>query len=70
MRGSRWPCNVHLSTRQVESFGVSIQGRLKTDFQDGRHDSQRFPFSIILAFFYLQVIMILPTKFPVDWPFG
>ena len=39
--------------------------------QDGRHGGHLgFPIRMILAFFDLQVILMLPTKFLVSWPFG
>ena len=40
----------------------------KIDFQDGSHLG--FPIGTILAIFYLQVILMLPSKFGVNWPFG
>ena len=43
----------------------------KIDFQDCNCGSHLgFPIGIILAIFDLQVAPILPTKFPVNWPFG
>ena len=43
----------------------------KIDFQDGHHGGHLgFPISKILAIFYLQVTLMLPTKFGVNWPFG
>ena len=43
----------------------------KIDFQDGRHGSHLgFPIGTILAVFDLQVILMLPSKFGVNWPFG
>ena len=41
---------------------------IKIDFQDDGHLG--FLIRNILAFFDLQVIPMLPTKFQVDWPFG
>ena len=38
------------------------------DFQDGRH--VRLPIGTILAISDLQVTLMLPTKFRVNWPFG
>ena len=40
----------------------------KIDFQDGGHLG--FPIGTILAIFDLQVILMLPSKFGVNWPFG
>ena len=43
----------------------------KQDFQDGHYGGYlRFPISMILAIFDLQVTLIIPTKFGVSWPFG
>ena len=44
----------------IKSIGLSVQ-KFNTDFQDGSH---------VLAIFDLQVTKILPTKFPVNWPFS
>ena len=55
-----------------ESIVLSVQEKkFKTDFQDGHMAaiwdflSQRFE-----LFFYLQVTLMLPTKFRVNWPFS
>ena len=40
----------------------------KIDFQDGGHLG--FPIGTILAIFFLQVTLILPSKFGVNWPFS
>ena len=41
------------------------------DFQDGSHDGHLgFTLGTILATFDLQVTLMLPTKFQVNWPFG
>ena len=41
------------------------------DFQDGHHGGHLgFPISTILAAFDLQVTLMLPTKFGVNWHFG
>ena len=55
-----------------ESIGLLVQEKKwKIDFQDGCHYSHLgFPIGMISAFFYLQVTLMLPTKFPVNWPFG
>ena len=43
----------------------------KIDFQDGRDGGHLgFMIGTILAIFDLQVTMMLPTKFRVNWPFG
>ena len=43
----------------------------KIDFQDGHHGGHLgFPISMILATFDLQVTLMLPTMFDVNWPFG
>ena len=43
----------------------------KIDFQDGPHCGHlRFPIGTLLAIFYLQVTLILPTTFPINWLFG
>ena len=55
----------------MESIGLSIQEKKqKIDFQDGCHGGHlRFPISTILAIFDLQVTLMLPSKFGVNWPF-
>ena len=52
--------------------GLSVQEKKgKIDFQDGHHGScLGFPIRMILAIFDLQVTLMLPTKFQVNWPFG
>ena len=53
-----------------ESAGLSVQEKKrKIDFQDGGHGGHLwFPIGTILAiFFYLQVTLMLPTKFLVNW---
>ena len=40
----------------------------KIDFQDGGH--LEFPIGTILDIFDLQVTLMLPSKFGVNWPFG
>ena len=43
----------------------------KKDFQDGHHGGHLgFPISRNLATFNLQVSLMLPTKFGVNWPLG
>ena len=53
----------------MESTGLLVQEKKrKIDFQDGGHLG--FPIGTILAIFDLQVILMLPSKFGVSWPFG
>ena len=53
----------------LESIGLSVQEKKrKIDFQDGGHLG--FPISTILATFDLQVTLMLPSKFEINWPFG
>ena len=53
----------------LESTGLSVQEKKrKIDFQDGGHLG--FPIRIILAIFDLQVTLMLPTKYRVNWPRG
>ena len=56
----------------LESIGLSVQEKKrKIDFQDGRHGGHLgFPIGTILAIFDLQVTLMLPSKFGVNWPFG
>ena len=56
----------------LESIGLLAQEmKWKVDFQDGGHGSHLgFPIGMILAIFNLQVIPMLPTKFPVNWHLG
>ena len=50
------------------SIGLSVQ-KLKIDFKHGDHGGHfGFPIGTILAFFDLQVTLMLPTKFQVNWP--
>ena len=44
---------------------LSIQEKHKIEFQDGGYCG-----FLIETIFYLQVALILPTKFQVNWPFG
>ena len=55
-----------------ESTGLSVQEKKrKIDFQDGSHGGHLgFPIGTILAIFDLQVTLMLPTKFPVNWLLG
>ena len=53
----------------LESIGLLVQEKKrKIDFQDGGHLG--FPISTMLANFDLQVTLMLPSKFGVDWPLG
>ena len=53
----------------LESTGLSVQEKMqKIDFHDGGHLA--FPIGTIWAIFDLQVILMLPSKFRVNWPFG
>ena len=56
----------------MESIGLSVQEKKrKIDFQDGGHGGHLgFPIGTILAIFDLQVTLMLPSKFGVNWPFG
>ena len=56
----------------LESIGLSVQEKKrKIDFQDGGHGCHLgFPISTILATSDLQVTLMLPSKFGVNWPFG
>ena len=55
-----------------KSIGLSVQDKKrKIDFQDGGHGGHLgFPIGTILANFDLQVTLMLPSKFRVNWPFG
>ena len=51
------------------SIGLLVQEkRHKIDFQDGGHFG--FLTGMVLASFDLQVILMLPTTFQVNWPRG
>ena len=51
------------------STGLSVQEKKqKIDFQDGGHLG--FQIGMILAIFDLQVSLMLPTKYQVNWPRG
>ena len=56
----------------LESIDLSAQEKKrKIDFQDGGHgDHLEFPIGTILAVFDLQVTLMLPTKYRVNWPRG
>ena len=54
--------------QSFKSIGLLEQN---IDFQDGGHGSHLgFPIRMILAIFDLQVTLMLPTKFQVNWPFS
>ena len=53
----------------LESIGFSVQEKMrKTGFQDGGHLG--FPIGTILAIFDLEITLMLPSKFGVNWPFN
>ena len=53
----------------MESIGLSVQEKKrKIDFQDGGHGGHLgFPIGTILAIFDLQVTLMVPSKFGVNW---
>ena len=53
-------------------MGLSVQEKKqKTDFQDGDNGGHPgFHIGTIFAIFYVQVTLMLPTKFQVNSPFG
>ena len=55
----------------IESTDLSVQERSKkTDFQAGLHGGHLgFQPENLLAIFDLQVALILPMKFRINWPF-
>ena len=57
---------------QRSTIGPSVQEKKqKIDFQAGRHGGHfGFPIGTMLAFFFLHVTPMRPTKFLVNWPFG
>ena len=66
-----------LSTRHPDASYLSSQlafwfmRRSEKHFQDGGNGSHLgFQIGKILADFYLQVTLMLPNKFQVNWPFG
>ena len=73
-RFSRWSAWLQswISDQNNFSNGLSVQEKKrKIDFQDGHHGGHfGFPIRMILAIFYLQVNLMLPTKFQVKWPFS
>ena len=66
---SFWPTCHPDAAYCFKSIGLSVQEeKWKIDFQDGRHGT--LPVGLILASFDLQITLMLPTKFQVNWPFG
>ena len=67
-----WSTSHPIASYQVKSIGLLVQEKKqKTDFQDGGHGSHLgFLIGTILATFDLQVTLMLPTKFQVNWPFS
>ena len=55
-----------------ESIGLPVQKKKrKRDFEDGHYGGNLgFPIGMIWAIFDLQVNLMIPTKFQVNWPFG
>ena len=64
--------NCHRSGRQPPiSRALGLEKKRKIDFQDSRHGGHHgFKIGTVLAIFVLQVTLMLPTKFLVNWPFG
>ena len=68
-------CFLSTSHRDA-SYQVSIchlvqEKKPKIDFKNGRHGCHLgFPIGIILPILNLQVSLMLPTKFQVNWPLG
>ena len=60
-----------LSTK-FQVIGLSVQEKKrKIDFWDSGHGGHiRFPIGMILDTFYLQLTLMLPTKFQVKWHFS
>ena len=67
---------IYLSVRcflsSFKTIGLLFQEKKrKIDFQDGGHGEHLgLRIRTILAIFYLQVTLMLPTKFRVNWRFG
>ena len=63
----------HLTEYKTSFKSISLlvkEKKFKTNFQDGSCGSHvGFLIITILAIFALQIIPLLPTKFPVNWPF-
>ena len=60
------------SYQVVESIGLSVrEKKQKIDFQDsGQGSHLGFAIVMILAIFDLQVTLMLPTKYRVNWPWS
>ena len=64
-----WSTSPWCFLASLESIGLSVQEKKqKIDFQDGGHLG--FLIGTIVATFDLQVTLMLPSKFGVNWPFG
>ena len=51
--------------------GLLVQEKRKIDFQDAGHGGHLgFSIGMILLIFYLQVTLLLSTKYRVNWPRG
>ena len=54
-----------------KSIGLLVQEKKrKLDFQDGHHRTSWISNQKDFSFFDLQVTLMLPSKFQVNWPFG
>ena len=55
-----------------ESIALLVQEKkFKTDFQDGHHGRNLgLPIATFRAIFNLEVTLMLPNKFRVNWPFS
>ena len=64
--------SLHFSSERRGTISLSVQEKKrKIEFQDGFHGGHLgFPIRTILAFFYLKVTPILPSKFGVNWLLG
>ena len=71
----RYFCSTSYSNASFQSsnqlaFQFRRRSKKKKDFQDGSHDGHLgFLIKMILAIFDLQVTLMLPNKFLVNWPF-
>ena len=67
-----WSTSHPNDLQSLESIGLSVQEKKqKIDFQDGGHGGHLgFLIRTILAIFDLQVTLMLPTKFRVEWLLG
>ena len=66
------PCHLDASYQVSSQLAFRFRRRSeKKDFQDGHHGGHLgFLISMMLAIFDLQVTLMLPTKFGVNWHFG